>query len=623
MRPITGLSKGSRSQDKVSSNSSTRRTKRFYTAPRAAFIRALRIGLLVAAIGLAWPSILAQNADLIIHSGKILTVDSNDSIVEAMAVRDGIIVALGSNAEVLELRGANTQVINLEGKTVIPGLIDSHTHPSGASMTEFDHPIPDMRSIDDVLSYIRQRASVLNEGDWIQVRQVFITRLDEQRYPTREELDEAAPKNPVVFSTGPDAALNSLALEAFGIDRNYVDDGVGRIERDPETGEPTGVIRKYEHYIDVPENTGTKEPTGEDRYQRLKMLIADYNANGLTTIGDRSASPSALDRYKRLYDNGELTVRVAASHYIDTDGNLNQVLANIKKVGLHPLVRGDHMLRIVGIKTFLDGGMLTGSAYMRQPWGVSKIYSIDDPEYRGVRFIPPDRLESIVATTIQSGLQFTAHSVGDGAVHLLLETYEKLHDRGLPVRETRSSITHSNFMSLEAVQMMKRLGVVVDIQPAWLYLDARTLSAQFGNERLRYFQPLKTIFEHDAIAGGGSDHMQKIGGLRSINPYNPFLGMWIAITRKARGYEGSLHAEESLSREQALRFYTWNNAYLLRQEDRTGSLEEGKFADFVILDRDFLTCPVDEIKDIQPLRTYLSGEPVFVREDDTAGRRRQ
>lgn len=594
----------------LSTSSETRRRG----AAGLSVIRFLRLSLVAGLLTIIWPSLLAQDADLIVHSGKILTVDSNNSVVEAIAVRDGRIIALGNDEEVLQLRGTNSRVIDLEGKTVVPGLIDSHTHPSGASMTEFDHPIPDMRSVGDVLSYIRGRANTLNDGDWIRVRQVFITRLEEQRYPTRQELDEAAPNNPVVFSTGPDAALNSLALEAFGIDKDYHDDGVGRIERDSQTGEPTGIIRKYGHYIDVPENTGSKSPTERDRYQRLKMLIADYNANGLTTIGDRSASPSALDRYQKLYENGDLTVRVAASHYIDTDGDLSQVLANIEKVAAHPLVRGDHMLRIVGIKTFLDGGMLTGSAYMREPWGVSKIYSIDDPEYRGVRFIPPDRLEEIVAKAIKSGLQFTAHSVGDGAVHLLLDTYEKLHDQALPVKATRSSITHSNFMSLEAVQMMKRLGVVADIQPAWLYLDTRTLSVQFGNDRLRYFQPLKTIFEHGAIAGGGSDHMQKIGGLRSINPYNPFLGMWVAITRKARGYEGSLHPEEALTREQALRFYTWNNAYLLRQEDRIGSLEEGKFADFAILDRDFLDCPVDEIRDIQPVATYLNGQPVFVRE---------
>jgi predicted amidohydrolase YtcJ len=272
------------------------------------------------------------------------------------------------------------------------------------------------------------------------------------------------------------------------------------------------------------------------------------------------------------------------------------------------------MLRVVGIKTFLDGGMLTGSAYMRRPWGVSAIYSIDDPDYRGVLFIPPERLVPIVKATVEAGLQFTAHSVGDGAVHALLDAYEAV-DRETPVAPTRPCITHSNFMSREAIEQAARLGVVVDIQPAWLYLDTRTLVAQFGTDRLRYFQPLRSLFAAGVIAGGGSDHMQKIGSLRSINPYNPFLGMWVAITRKARGYEGRLHPEEALTREQALRFYTINNASLLFLEDQVGSLEPGKLADFVVLDRDILTCPEDEIRGVQALATYLNGKPVFERSE--------
>src|SRR5204862_6419697 len=147
----------------------------------------------------------------------------------------------------------------------------------------------------------------------------------------------------------------------------------------------------------------------------------------------------------------------------------------------------------------------------------------------------------------------------------------------------------------------------------WLYLDSRTLHAQFGEERTRYFQPLHTLFEKKVIAGGGSDHMQKIGSLRSINPYNPFLAMWTAITRQARWYDGKLHPEEALSREQAIRFYTANNAYLIFRENEIGSLEPGKFADFVILDRDLLKCPVDEIKIAQVTRTFLSGKEVFAR----------
>ena len=232
------------------------------------------------------------------------------------------------------------------------------------------------------------------------------------------------------------------------------------------------------------------------------------------------------------------------------------------RIAQHPLRKADPLLRIVGIKCFLDGGMLTGSAYMRQPWGLSDIYLIRDPDYRGVLMIEPEKLNAIVKTTVESGLQFTAHSVGDGAVHTLLAAYEEAN-KTTPVRPTRGCITHCNFMSREAIDQMAKLGVVADIQPAWLYLDARTLTAQFGNDRLRYFQPLKSLFENGVIVGGGSDHMQKIGSLRSINPYNPFLGMWVTLTRRANWFEGQLHPEEALTREQAIRFYTANNAYIV------------------------------------------------------------
>jgi predicted amidohydrolase YtcJ len=259
--------------------------------------------------------------------------------------------------------------------------------------------------------------------------------------------------------------------------------------------------------------------------------------------------------------------------------------------------------------------MLTGSARMREPWGVSKIYSITDPDYRGVWRTPPERLLPIVRATVEARLQFTAHSVGDGAVHKLLDTYEQVGKElgDDAVRKTRPSITHCNFMSKEAVEKLARLGVVADIQPIWLYMDARTLEAHFGYERLRYFQPLKSLFEAGGIAGGGSDHMQKIGGLQSINPYNPFLGMATTVTRRARWYDKQLHPEEVLSREQAIRFYTSNNAWLLFKETEVGSLEPGKFADFIVVDTDLLTCPEEKIRETKVLKTYLAGKQVYAR----------
>jgi predicted amidohydrolase YtcJ len=477
-------------------------------------------------------------------------------------------------------------------------------------MHEFDHPIPEMETIDDVLAYIRGRAKVLTKGEWIEVHQVFITRLKEQRYPTRAELDQAAPNNPVLFATGPDASLNSLALKLSNIDKDFkvTDGGAGYIEKDPKTGEPTGILRNCTRYVKA--QASGRQASAEDRLERLLTLLKDYNSVGLTGICDRDAGEGVIRRYQQLLDKGALPVRVAISQSLGTSGSVEAIQKNIHKIAASPLTKPNPMLRIVGVKTYLDGGMLTGSAYMRQPWGVSKIYSIADPDYRGLLFIPKEKLLPIVQATAENGLQYTAHSVGDGAVYTLMDVYEELSKK-MPLAKTRPCITHSNFMGKEAVEKMPKLGVVADIQPIWLYMDARTLVKQFGTDRLRYFQPLKSIFEAGGIAGGGSDHMQKIGSLRAVNPYNPWLGMWTTITRKARWYDGQLHPEEALSREQALRFYTINNAYLMFLEDQTGSLEEGKLADLIVIDRDILTCPVDDIKETQVLQTYLGGKKVY------------
>jgi predicted amidohydrolase YtcJ len=574
-------------------------------------MRRLAHRLLICFAASLLPHLHAAEADLILHHGKIVTVDSRFSIQQAVAIRDGRVLQVGKDSAILKLKGARTELVDLKGRMVLPGLMDSHTHPTGASMTEFDHPIPDMESIRDVLDYISGRAKVVKPGDWIVLQQVFITRLREQRYPTRAELDAAAPEHPVVFRTGPDASLNGLALKLSGIDRDFKvsDGGAGFVEKDPNTGEPTGILRNCSRF--VPTKSSTRPATDEEKRQRLVELFRDYNSVGLTTICDRDASEAAIDLYKELRSNGGLTVRVAVSQGVSSMGEMETIQERIRKIAADPLFKEkDDWLRIIGIKTYLDGGMLTGSAYMRQPWGVSDIYAITDPNYRGVRFIPEDRLRVMVRTAVESGLQFTAHSVGDGAVHALLDVYDEL-SRELNVRSTRPCITHANFQSREAVRMAARLGVVMDIQPVWLYLDTRTLTKQFGYERLRYFQPLRSLFKAGVVVGGGSDHMQKVGSLRAINPYNPFLAMQTAVTRKARWYDGKLHPEEALSREQMIQFYTMNNARLLFCESTRGSLETGKFADLVVLDTDLLKCEEGKIASTRVLRTYVGGKLFF------------
>ena len=552
-------------------------------------------------------------APVALINGHIVTVDGDFSIAEAMLVEGERIVKVGTNAEITEGLAAAATRIDLQGATVLPGLIDSHVHSTGASVFEYDHVIPEMETIADVLTYIRGRTALVPEGTWINLSQVFITRPREQRFPTRAELDEAAPKHPVVFRTGPDAAVNSLALSLSEITRDTAapEGGTGRLEKDPATGEPTGILRGSATGLIKRGETGTKSPDEKGKVDALAELLADYNKVGLTSVSDRGAGDGSIALYSALRDSDRLTCRVYLYYSVNAQSPIETVLENIDKAAAHPLHAYNSELWLRGIKIFLDGGMLTGSAYMKRPWGVSAAYGIDDPEYRGMVYVEPEKLHVMARHALSKGLQFTAHSVGDGAVERLVDVYAKIGTEDFPVNEMRPCVTHCNFMTAEAIEKMATHGIVADLQPAWLYLDGRTLLKQFGLERLEYFQPYKTLAQKGVIAGGGSDHMQKIGSMRSVNPYNPFLGIWTTLTRHPRWMGDSLRPEQIIERADAIRLYTINNAWLTFEEKEKGSLEPGKLADFIVLDRDILTCPVEEVRAITVRETWLGGRQVY------------
>lgn len=576
-------------------------------------LREVRIGYMSFRLFLAalFFSSLHAAPVLILHHGKVMTVDATFRIAEAVAVDEGgRIVFVGSNEETLALKDGTTQVMDLGGKTLLPGLMDSHVHP-GAAMTEFDHEIPTMETIADVLAYIAERVKGSKPGELILVRQVFITRLEEKRYPTRAELDRAAPENPVVFSTGPDSMLNSLALKLGGYDRHFKvpNSSAGKMEVDAE-GEPTGLLRSLPHNVKA--KSSAKSPTADDNYRRTVELFHAYNEVGLTTVADRDSSLKQVEMYERMLARDDLSVRMRVSPGIATMSLWPACAKAIEEVIRHPRTNPDAMLQIIGTKIYLDGGMLTGSSWMLDPWGVSEAYGISDPTYRGVQKVPADRLKQLVEKVTAAGLQFTAHSVGDAAVKLLIDTYEDVNQR-YSVRNARSSVTHCNFMTPESIAKAAKLGVCIDLQPIWLHMDGRTLTQHFGEERMARFQPLRACFDQKVIVGGGSDHMQKIGSLRSINPYNPWLGMWTAITRKARKLDNPVHPENALTREEALRLYTTNNAYLLKNEQHTGSIEKGKLADLILTDRDPMSCALDDLPATSVLKTWLGGKVVFER----------
>jgi predicted amidohydrolase YtcJ len=578
----------------------------------ATILASLMAPLLIAATVESESASAAESPEYVFHGGKVATIDASFRVVQAMAVRGDRILAVGTDEDVLKLAGPETRKIDLQGRFVIPGLIDSHVHASGAAVYEFDHPIPDFETVGDVLAYIRARAEIVPEGEWILLNQVFVTRLRDQRFPSRKELDEAAPKHPVAFRTGPDASLNSLALQLSGITREFkIEDGLpGKIERD-ESGEPTGIVRSAGRFI---KSKSTAKSASPDRQRaELKALLADYNAVGITGIAERSAGDGTVKMYESLREANELTCRVFLNWSVDPNGPWEKVRERILAGAKHPAHAKNDWVWLRGVKVFLDGGMLTGSAYMREPWGVSRIYSIDDPAYKGTLLIEPERMYEIAKLCLENELQVTAHAVGDGATEILTDVYARIAEKDFPVRDHRPCLTHANFLSLSTIQKMAKYGVVADLQPVWLLLDGATLFKQFGEERTRYFQPYKSLEAHGVVVGGGSDHMQKLGSLRSVNPYNPFLGMWTVLTRLPRWTDKPLHAEEIADRQQMLRLYTIRNAFLLFDEQQRGSLEAGKLADFAILDRDLLSCPADDVRTTRVLETWVGGKRVYER----------
>jgi len=272
---------------------------------------------------------------------------------------------------------------------------------------------------------------------------------------------------------------------------------------------------------------------------------------------------------------------------------------------------GNEWVRIGALKTIMDGGILTGTAYLREPWGskAEEIFGISDPKYKGVLNISKEELIPVVTVANEIGWKFTAHCTGGGGVDIMLAAYEEVNKKRL-IKDRRFSIIHGNFFTPDAIEKMKRLGVCADMQPAWFYKDADAMKYVLGDRRVKAFHPYKSLFDAGVVVNGGSDHMVKFDSHTSINPYNPFLAMWSIITRKTE--RGSvIIPEEAITREEALKMYTINNAFGSFEEDIKGSIEPNKLADLVVISDDILTCPVDKIKDIKVEMTVVGGRVVY------------
>lgn len=547
----------------------------------------------------------AETATTIFKNGKVITLDSKSRIMEAIAIRGGKILAVGTNSEVMQFKGDQTKVISLNGKTVIPGLIESHVHALRAARGELLQPHQELNSVAEIQAWIREKVKDVPAGRWITVPRTDITRLKERRRPTPAELDAACTTHPVYMNIARKNVLNTLGFQLLGIKSDGDKLAGARIIFD-EKGKPLmmvgggGAIRKL-----IPRKTVPDQSTRA----ALKKLHAIYNSVGITSILERGSGVSEYREYELMKENKELTVRMTMTIRQQVR-SAAAVKEFTKKLGLIT-GDGDDWVRVGPLKISVDGGIHWGSTRLSEPYGEKRrqFYVLEDANYRGDLAYSRELMEEIFEAGQKLGWQMCCHATGDGCVNEILSALENVNQR-LPVKGRRFCITHAYFPTEESVRRSKALGVCYDTQTFLFYRDADAINEIYGPSWVNRFMGLKTFVGGGVPVAINSDHMNGFDPNRSMNAFNPFLTLYIAVSR--RDIEGNVFgAHQKLSREQALRCMTIDAAYISYEEKVKGTLEPGKLADLVVLDRDYLTCPENEIREIKPLLTVLDGQVVF------------
>ncbi len=558
----------------------------------------------------------AAPADVVVWNAKVVTVDAGFSRAQAVAIRDGVFTAVGTNEDVKKLIGGQTRVIDAKGKTVVPGLIETHVHATGAARGEVTQPFVQLHSIGEIQDWVRARAKEAPAGSWIQLPRVDVTRIREGRLPTRADLDAAAPNHPAVYTWDYGGltqvqVLNSAAIKAAGLTKATPAPEGGKIHLGPD-GELTGVMDNGRALLNkvIPQRAVTEA----EYLQSLAKLMGRYNEVGITSISERSSVPDGYRNYQQLKSEGRLPVRVNVTIRINPNGTVEDA-ERVMKALPFKYGDGDDWVRVGPLKIGVDGGALYGTAYMRYPYPKSSfaLYRITEPDYRGSMRpgITPDGLKNSIRTGHRLGWQMSTHVTGDAGVDAVLDAVEAANADS-PIVDRRFTLIHAYFPDAKTAQRAARLGVVVDTQPAWFYKDGDALLRALGNDRVKSFIGLKVWQQAGVTVALNADHMQGFDPITSLNPYHPFLAMYAAITRKTQSGQ-VIGPDQRVSREDALRMTTINAAKLSFDEKRKGSIEVGKFGDLAILSDDFLTCEESRIMDIRSVVTIVGGKVVYER----------
>lgn len=574
---------------------------------------------------------MRDGADFILFNGKVVTVDLDFSIRQAIAVANGRIVAVGTNEEISKFQTPGTRRIDLKGRTVIPGLIDTHPHMD--TWRSYYRSLAGCTSIAEVLERVADAAAQAGTGQWLLFHKFAEPDskapgiYKEGRFPNRYELDRIAPNNPVWLRGGylTPSVLNSAALELAGITRDtpqprelvpaldwrtgdMVPSPGGYIEKDPATGEPTGVLAdgndilsrtvtgNFYHLVPHPDYNGYLE--------NIEARSLEFSALGITSIyeGHGLADPAGRNAraFLEAHSRGKLTVRTQIATNVHTSGTSQDIIARLDNL---PHVAycgaGDDFLRFVGVSVTLDGacGCLDCVQQKLLQWKGKR----SGANRNGIARVPEDKYRTLVREAARRGIRVTTKADGEAMIDQVLKIYSEA-DSEFGIFDRRFVMMHSAFAHPERhMPRLKQLGVLPTTCISFLWNHGMNMVRAYGEGLIHRAVPYRSWLKAGIRVSNGTD----------AYPWNPFLSLWAMITRTDGEAGVQLGADECVTREEALRIYTENGAYLLQMEDRLGSLETGKYADLLVLSDDYLTVADEKIKLIKPIMTMVGGRVVY------------
>jgi predicted amidohydrolase YtcJ len=540
-------------------------------------------------------------ADLVLINGNIVTVDENNPLAEALAVKGDMIVAVGSNKAIKTyIDKKETEIIDLQGKLALPGFNDGHVHFIYGGHALLSVSLDRVTSFEEIQRRVQEKIDDKKDGEWIRGRGWDQEILPGKKWPTKELIDEVAPNNPVALSRicGHCTLVNSYVLRISGITKDTPNPPGGVIVKDPGTGEPTGILHEKAMALIKRPQLSDEESHEMDK-NAVKLAMREAARFGVTSVHDLDGK---IGVFKELLDDGELTVRVYAGEALASSPEKLQEYKEWKQM----LVNNNSMLKFGVIKGFIDGSLGSSTALLAEPYK-------NDPSTSGLMLMTQEELNDIVTLYDGENFQVAIHAIGDKGVNVVLNAFEEAIKRN-GQRDARHRIEHATAILPGDIPRFDGLGVIGSVQPVCGPSYGQTIQTFFedrmGKERAKFTNIWKTLAQAKARLAFGTDW--------PVESLNPMEGIYSAVSRKSiTDKTGKAWLQdESLSVLEAIACYTLGSAYATFEEDIKGSLQKGKLADIVVLSKDLLTIPEEEILNTEVVYTILGGKIIYPLESE-------